>query len=260
MSRFYLQISWNDVPHLTKEAKAELLASIPPFQREAREKGIPQLGAGAIYPVQIETITVPDFTIPPAWRCAYGLDVGWNWTATVFGAWDEQSDIIYIWRAYKAGQAEPVVHTEAIRGPRVDGEPKWGWIPGVCDPAANASNQLDGQKLFEVYRGLGLNIDKAANAVSAGLLEVWNRLSSGRMKVFASLSPWFSEFAMYHRDERGNIVKVNDHLMDATRYLVMSGGRRAIVRPDPVKKPEDEYQYVVGPGGFPGGQHRWLGN
>ena len=36
---------------------------------------------------------------------------------------------------------------------------------------------------------------------------------------------WLREFRKYHRDDKGSgkIVKRNDHLMDATRYLVVSG-------------------------------------
>jgi len=30
------------------------------------------------------------------------------------------------------------------------------------------------------------------------------------------------EFNLYHRDENGKIVKKNDHLLDALRYLIMS--------------------------------------
>jgi hypothetical protein len=32
------------------------------------------------------------------------------------------------------------------------------------------------------------------------------------------LQNWLSEFRIYRRDEKGKIVKQNDHLMDATRY------------------------------------------
>ena len=44
--KYVIMASWDDVPHLTAQAKAELLASIPPYQRDARSRGIPQLGAG----------------------------------------------------------------------------------------------------------------------------------------------------------------------------------------------------------------------
>jgi hypothetical protein len=57
--------TWDEVPHLSQEAKDGLWRSIPPFQRDARSKGVPSLGAGAIYPVPEADITVSDFSITP---------------------------------------------------------------------------------------------------------------------------------------------------------------------------------------------------
>ncbi len=226
MSRFLIQCSWAEVPHLDEAVKKDLLDSVPAYQRQARTHGIPELGAGAVYTVPVEDITVKDFQIPKEWPCAYGLDVGWNNTAAVWGAWDRQKDCIYLWNVYKRGHAEPVVHGSAIK---MRGE----WIPGVCDPAADTSNQVDGRKLLDIYRGLGLNIEPADHAVEAGILAVWNRLATGRLKVFASLAEFFAEYSLYRRSERGKIVKENDHILDACRYLVLSGFARAIVRPFP---------------------------
>jgi hypothetical protein len=64
---------------------------------------------------------------------------------------------------------------------------------------------------------------EADNSRESGLYEVHQRLATGRLKVFRSLKPWLSEYRIYRRDERGNIVKEKDHAMDATRYLVVSG-------------------------------------
>ena len=61
----------------------------------------------------------------------------------------------------------------------------------------------------------------ADNAVEAGLVAVNERLATGRLKVFGNLTNWFSEFALYRRNEKGQVVKENDHIMDATRYLIM---------------------------------------
>jgi hypothetical protein len=60
---------------------------------------------------------------------------------------------------------------------------------------------------------------------------------SGRLKVIASLTNWFREFRKYHRDDKGSgkIVKRDDHLMDATRYLIVSG--RLLMRPVPEPAP-----------------------
>jgi hypothetical protein len=72
-----------------------------------------------------------------------------------------------------------------------------------------------------MYEELGLRIRPADNTVEAGLAQVWQRLSTGRLRVFNHLADWFGEFRIYRRDEKGKVVKTNDHLMDATRYRIM---------------------------------------
>ena len=45
----------------------------------------------------------------------------------------------------------------------------------------------------------------------------------GRLKVFRTCVNWLSEYRIYRRNKQGKIVKENDHLMDGTRYLIVSG-------------------------------------
>lgn len=239
--KYVIMASWDDVPHLTKEVKDLLWKSIPPHQRDARSKGIPALGSGAIYPVSEDDVFIPDFPIPETWPKAYALDVGWNKTAAMWGALDKQSDILYIYSEHYRGQAEPSVHAEGIKA-------RGDWIPGVIDPAARGRSQADGAQLIQKYIDLGLDLEFAKNAVEAGLQEVWERLSSGRLKIFNSCVNTKAEFRLYRRDEKGRVVKVADHLMDALRYLVMSGIHRAKTKPAP-RKLEDYYGYHSGGGG-----------
>lgn len=215
---------WDSVPHLSQKEKDEMYAAIPPFQRDARSKGIPQLGSGAIYQVPESEIMVEDREIPKYWKRAYGMDVGWNRTAAIWGAIDPETDIMYLYHEYYRGHAEPAVHAQGIKAPG-------DWIWGAIDPAARGRGQIDGQSLAEMYTDLGLDLVFADNSREAGIYEVWERLSSGRLKVFKSLTNWRAEYRVYRRDEKGRIVKENDHLMDATRYLVMTGLDNARVKP-----------------------------
>ena len=86
---------------------------------------------------------------------------------------------------------------------------------------------------MQLYAKLGLHLCPVVNAVEAGITETWNLLVSGRLKVMASLHNWFREFRKYHRDDKGSgkIVKRDDHLMDATRYLIVSGRSRMTTAP-----------------------------
>ena len=214
--RFVVGATWDDAPHLGAAEKAKMLLAYPPYQRNARTKGIPQLGSGAIYPVDEDDVLVSDFEIPLYWPRAYALDVGWSCTATLWGAWDLETSTLYLTSEYKRGQAEPASHVQAIKS-------RGEWMSGVVDPAAAGSNQKDGTKLMEEYGALGLDLFPADNSVEAGLFECYLRMTTGRLKVFKSLRGWLEEFRVYRRDKNGKVVKDNDHLMDDMRYLVMSG-------------------------------------
>lgn len=220
--------SWDDAPHLSEAVKAEMLAVVPEFQRNARAKGIPQMGAGVVYPIAEERLKVDPFEIPETWKRSYGMDVGWNRTAAIHGALDPNSDILYLYAEYYGSEAEPAVHAKGIKAPGA-------WIRGVIDPASDHRNQKDGSKLLEIYRDEhGLLISKAFNGVDSGIFDVWNRMIDGRLKVFSTCQEWFKEYRKYRRDESGKIVKTDDHLMDTTRYLVVSGLDVASTKPKKV--------------------------
>jgi len=229
-SKAVVSATWDDVPHLSQKAKEELWNAIPPFQRDARSKGLPQLGAGLIYPVPEGAIAIEPFEIPKHWPRSYGLDVGWNKTAAIFGAYDRETDTGYLYSEHYQGEVEPAVHVAAIKAR--------GRLPGAIDPAAKGRSQLDGRKLMQEYREQGLELVEAANAVEAGIFATWERFSTGRLKVFRTCQNLLSELRLYRRDERGKVVKERDHACDAMRYWVMSGIDIARA-PLPLKPPPD---------------------
>lgn len=243
-SKFVVNATWEDAPHLTEKEKSEIKAGTLPHLIDARTKGIPTLGSGAIYPISEDEIAFDDGwlyregqgTLPVWFKYANALDVGWNSTACVFGAYDDKNDIVYIYRVYKQGRSEPATHIHAITS-------AGDWIPTVCDPRADSASQVDGRNLLNVYYDWGLQLFQADNTVESGILAVWQRLVSGRLKVARSCQEWFNELRTYHRDEDGKIVKLNDHLMDATRYLVMSGLRLAMEPPFEDAYPDEAAYY-----------------
>lgn len=223
-TRAVIMATWDDAPHLTEPMKRAMLDTYPPYQRDARSKGIPQLGSGAIYPVPESEFLVDPFEIPAHWPRVYALDVGWNRTAALWLALDRESQTVYAYSEHYRGQAEPSVHANAIRA-------RGEWIPGVIDPASRGRSQIDGQQLLSDYRDLGLELAEADNAVEAGIYAVWERLSAGRIKVFRTLQNFLAEYRLYRRDDKGRIVKANDHLMDDLRYGIVSGLQHAITKP-----------------------------
>jgi phage terminase large subunit-like protein len=222
--RWCITATWDDAPHLSEEEKARLFATLPPHQRDARARGIPALGSGAIYPVEESSLLVDPFEIPPHWPRAFGMDVGWNCTAALWGALDRETDVLYLYSEYWRGEGEPSVHAAAIRG-------RGAWIPGAIDPASRGRSQVDGRQLLQMYVDLGLDLQQADNAVEAGIYRVWTRMMTGRWKVFRPLNRWREEFRRYRRDEKGKVVKEADHLMDSGRYLEMELHNIAKVKP-----------------------------
>ena len=213
--KWVMNLTWEDVPHLSEVDKQEMMKSYLPHEREARTKGIPSLGAGLIYPVLENEYVVEPFQIPDFWPRAFGMDVGWDKTAAIWIALDAGSDTMYAYYEHYRSHAEPSVHTEAIKA-------RGTWIYGACDPAG--TNLADGERMLYTYQNLGLNLIPAVKSVDAGLLECWQRLSEGRFKVFSHLTNFREEIRFYRRDEKGKICKENDHLMDSWRYALMTPG------------------------------------
>ena len=116
---------------MAAEAKKELWDATPPFQRDARSKGIPQLGSGAIYPVPESDLIESPFAIPEHWPRGFGLDTdhGAGFTAAVWAALDRETHTLHIYDCYKRSRAELAVHIAAIKS-------RGEWIPGVGDAAA----------------------------------------------------------------------------------------------------------------------------
>lgn len=223
-SKYLVQAGWDDIPHMNEDTKRQLLKSTPPYLRDARSKGIPSLGAGAIYPVELSEIVVDPIKLPPFWPRTYALDVGWNRTAVLWGALDLSIDCWYFYTEHYRGKAEPSIHATAIKA-------RGEWIPGLIDPAARGRSQADGQQLMVTYANLGLSLEASKNALEAGIYDCWERLSTGRIKVFSTCMNFQAEYRLYRRDEKGNIVVQFDHLMDCMRYIILSGRERATTVP-----------------------------
>src|SRR5215469_11346916 len=83
--KYFTQCTWDQAPHLSPATREELWKSIPSFQRDARTRGLPQLGSGAIYKIADEDILVKPLrdsralaaSLRPRRRLeSYGRDLG----------------------------------------------------------------------------------------------------------------------------------------------------------------------------------------
>lgn len=209
--------------------------SYPAHERDARSKGIPTLGSGRIFPVAEESIKVQAFPIPPHWARINGLDFGWDHpTAAVQLAWDRDNDCLYVVQTHRQKEATPLLHAATVKA--------WGpWVPTAWPHDGLQHDKGSGEQLALQYAKAGLlmlkdrsTFEDGSNGVEAGLMDMLERMQTGRLKVFSHLEDWFGEFRLYHRKD-GKVVKLQDDLMSATRYALMMK-RKAITRPVPQRQ------------------------
>ena len=217
--KFYIMASWADNPHLLAEEKESLLQALPVHEREAREKGIPSMGRGMVYPISEATFIVDPFKIPTYWSKVFAMDFGWTApTAALFGAYDRDNDVVYLYAEYYVSERTPQQHAHNLIELGAD------QIPGVYDPAGEQKSQKDGGDIVSLYRQSGLRyLSKAINAKEEGVMKVLQRFQNSQIKIFSTLTETLREFRMHVRGEDGKINKGNDHLMDCLRYLIISG-------------------------------------
>ncbi|CDX27897.1 conserved hypothetical protein [Mesorhizobium plurifarium] len=219
MTRHVTFMTIDDAGHYSPEQRAEIIAAYPEHEREARAKGIPVLGSGRIFPVPDELIACEPFKLPRWWPRIGALDFGWDHpSAAIELAWDTEADVVYVTKAHRASQQTPAMQALALKA--------WGeWLPFAW-PRDGRRETLEGAgvALAKQYAAHGLNMltgharfADGSVSVEAGLMDMLDRMQSGRFKVFSTLHAWFEEFRLYHR-KNGQVVKLRDDLMAATRY------------------------------------------
>lgn len=216
-----VQMTIDDAPHYTPEERERIIAGYPEHEREARSKGVPMIGDGRVFPVAESAIAVQPFPIPPHWARGVGLDFGYDHpAAAVWMAHDRDTDTIYVYDCWRDRRTTPAEHALAIRA-------KGDWIPVAWPHDGLAHDKGSGVQLAKNYEKNGVNMmreratfEDGTNGVEAGLMQLLERMQDGRFKVFRHLNMWFEEFRMYYRKE-GQVVKIDDDLMAATRYAFM---------------------------------------
>lgn len=240
MTRHVTRMGIADAEHYTPAEREAIIASYPAHERKARTEGLPAMGSGAVFPIDIDTIKVPVIPIPKEWQQIGGLDFGYDHpTAAVTLAYDADTDIIYVTREYAVSRAEgmPVLVAAAVKA--------WGdWIPWAWPHDGLQHEKGSGIQIAQLYRDQNLNLlanhathppgpdqdeGQGKYGVEAGLFEMLERMQTGRWKVFESCVGWIGEVQTYHR-KNGQVVKLVDDRISASRYAMMMR-RFATTRP-----------------------------
>lgn len=229
--------TWTDAPHLTAkdgqltEKAKQLWSAFPAHERDMRSKGVPFMGSGLVFPFTEEQLAVDPIDIPRHWPKIIGIDFGMDHP---FGAaklaWDRDGDIVYVIADYSETRAIPAVHAAAIR--------PWGsWIPVAWPHDGLNTEKSTGDELRQSYSDAGLNMlpqratnppdyrqdqkeGEGGNSVEASILHMYERMETGRWKVFKTCRNWFDEQRIFHRKD-GKLVKLRDDVLSASRYAHM---------------------------------------
>ena len=228
----FLKFRVDECPHMTPEKIADIKAKYPPHTWEARLNGEPFMGSGRVFRTETSLIQFPvRQTVPAYWALLWGIDFGINHPfAAVLGAWDRDSDILYLLATYKASDMLPIVHAEAIR--RIGAA-----VPVAWPHDGHQRDKGSGEALSKQYKDLGLKMlpsharyPDGNYSPEAVVQEMQQRLADGRLRVREDLEDWFNEYRMYHRKD-GKLVQIRDDLLSATMKIVMM---RRHARPVPL--------------------------
>ena len=218
--RKVITMSIMDVDHLSAEDKARIISEYPEHEREARANGIPMLGSGAIFPVSDASITCEPIKLQPWFKRIGGMDFGYDHPfGAVDLAHDLDLDIVYVVREFRVRQKTPADHATVLK--------TWGNLRWAWPHDGHQHDKGSGENLSKQYRKFGMNMlgehatfGEGGISIEAGLMEMYDRMLTGRWKVFSTCPLWMEEKRMYHRDE-GKIIKIDDDLISASRYATM---------------------------------------
>jgi len=234
----YLQTAtWDDAPHLSEEAKRQILSAYPEHQRDMRSKGVPLMGSGLIFSVDIASLKIDPFPIPETWFIINGMDFGWDHPqAHVQLVWNRDADMIYVVNAWKASKKQPYEAWHVIK-PWADGVPTAWPMDGLQTRQQMGKQDAVQQKAMYEAEGMWMlqshaTFPDGSNGVWAGITGLLDYMTTGRLKIFSNLVELLEEIREYHTKTTasGNveIVKVKDDSLDALRYAWMM--RRHAIR------------------------------
>jgi phage terminase large subunit-like protein len=229
-NRFYMHIGWEDNPHLPVEERQRMEDSTPAWRLESRKNGIPVFGHGKVFIQPESEIIVKPFDLKSDryrhFSYVYGLDPsvtsGGTWGFCLL-AYDRQDDVVYVAKDYKLSNVTPSEHASNMS--RI--------IPfdacnGMCDPAGAGENQHSKESTIEFLRktcGLALIKATKTNGTKEAVIDsIYERTRRDKFKIMydpetnTGCTNLMKEWRQYSRDEKGDIVKKNDHCIDALFY------------------------------------------
>ena len=235
--RLIVRMRMQDAKHFADDpAKmAAQMASYSAYQRKTRADGVPLMGSGSVFDIDVEDITDPirlvngevvhnqlGPIVTRGWTFIWGVDFGIGHAfGAVLLAWDKDNDAVYVLHEIKVKNALPFVHARRMMqvGPMV---------PVAWPHDGNQRDKGSGEPLSRIYKREGLRMlgqhaqfPTGGYSFEAGITEMSQRFATDRLKLALGLPELRDEIEGYHRID-GQVVKTNDDLLSALRVGIMS--------------------------------------
>ena len=199
----------DNAENLDADYISDILDNMPEKQKARFRDGLWVKPEGSVYERFDESMIVDE--LPEKFdRITGGQDFGLHIAAVKIGWLD---DCVYVIADY--GGFNITTRTS------VENQTAKGWYKEsfvtFCDPAG-------GERIQEVPGGV-----KANNSVDAGIDYICALMERGKFFVYRKCTGVLGEIWDYMRDENNQIVKVNDHYMDAMRYGIFSSVTNGVV-------------------------------
>jgi PBSX family phage terminase large subunit len=202
--------------HLSDDYISDILDTLPEKQKARFRDGLWVKAEGVIYELFDETMILKPSDLPEDFdRFASGQDFGMTITNVLVGI---KGNTVYVLRDYGSYNMTTKTFNGELR--------QRGWFswnnrgidfPVYCDPAG-------GERIQEITNGV-----KANNSVEPGIDYLNAKIERGQFFVSRTCTGVLSEIWDYCRDDDGEIIKINDHFLDALRYAVFSDIQQGII-------------------------------
>jgi PBSX family phage terminase large subunit len=202
--------------HLPDDYISDILDALPEKARARFRDGAWVKAEGAIYDYFDENMIIKPKDLPESFdRFSAGQDFGLTITNVKVGY---SGNIIYVLEDYGSFNMTTKTFNEELNqrdwfswdGEAVD-------FPIYCDPAG-------GERIQEITNGV-----RANNSVESGIDYLSAKMERHQFFICSRCTGVLSEIWDYCRDESGEIIKVNDHYLDALRYAVFSDVQQGII-------------------------------
>jgi phage terminase large subunit-like protein len=226
--RAAFRITSEEVKHITPARREELAGGFTDAERETRLEGIPQMGTGPIFPLDLLPTIVKTFNPDDilSWtKLIVGIDFGYDHPfAAVLLAWSPSTNQTWVLDSFRMERSSALYHVQ-----RIHSMTQGLRVPIAWPHDGSVHDKGSGLPLAGQYKAYNANM-LPRHAINHGthhfnvepaLEELRAAWYGGTITIAPHNAELIEELRHYHRDADFKIVKERDDLVSALRYAYM---------------------------------------